>query len=257
VALYRFTVAMQARTFKQGALGNSFRKAPLSSSIQVIFEAFPEIEQFGNFVSTQVAAMTTSEPSDGAEARERQQIEVYRSKAAWEVRKFCNKYSAKLIEPTSSELTDVSAACAEFPPAAVTAGIYDQLASWGFGGDLDWQPRLRALCLLEYMLSQPGLAHQAASAAVDDLRQLLQFMSAEVPQCKGVACRLLTEGVVFDVDAKFHAGHVPSDRRMPQFNECKQRPIDCPEDLESLPSTDDDFDVVLSSDTESEHFLAL
>lgn len=248
---------MQARTFKQGALGNSFRKAPVSSSIQVIFEAFPEIEQFGNFVSTKVAALTTSEPSDGAEAREMQQMEVYRSKAAWEVRKFCNKYSAKLIEPTQSELTDISATGAEFPPAAVTAGIYDQLASWGFGGDLDWQPRLRALCLLEYMLGQPGLAHRAASAAVDDLRQLLQFMSAEVPQCKGVACRLLTDGVVFDVDKNFHAGPVPSGRRMPQFTECKQSPIGCPEDLVSLPSTDDDFDAILSSDTESEQFMAL
>jgi len=248
---------MQARTFKQGALGNSFRTAPVSSSIQVVFEAFPEIEQFGSFVSSKVTALT-SVPSDGTEALEKVQMDVYTSKAAWEVRKFCNNYSAMLIEPTLNELTDMWTACAEFPPAAVTTGIYDQLASWGRSGDLDWQPRLRALLLLEYMLFQPCPAHQVASAAVDDLRQLLEFLSAEVPQCKAVACRLLAHGAVFDIDKIDHVAPVPSERHMPHFVECKPMKPDFPdEDLASLPSTNDDFDGLPLSDTEGEHILAL
>lgn len=248
---------MQARTFKQGALGNSFRKAPVGSSIQAVFEAFPEIEQFGSFVSNKVASLT-SEPSDGSEERELKQAELHRAKAAWEVHKFCNNYATMVIEPTENELRDMWATCAGFPPAAVTTCIYDQLASWGRSGDLDWQPRLRALCLLEHMLQQPGPTHGTACAAVDDLRQLLRFLSAEVPQCKGVACRLVAEGLVYDIDKMADSLVVPFERFTPQLTDCKPIKIDCPdEELDSLPSTNDDFDEFSLSETEGGRFVAI
>eukprot|EP00931_Biecheleriopsis_adriatica_P089113 TRINITY_DN63295_c0_g1_i1.p1 TRINITY_DN63295_c0_g1~~TRINITY_DN63295_c0_g1_i1.p1 ORF type:complete len:325 (+),score=89.35 TRINITY_DN63295_c0_g1_i1:74-1048(+) len=184
---------MTARTFSQqsfttdASVPDSFRRAPFSFTTHLLLEAFPEIDDVKNFVSKKVAALTSAEPEGEEEPQE-----AAWAAAAWDVKQFCDDYSQLFIEPSQSELEKMWCQCAKYRPSDLTAGIGAQLSSWGFGGDLDWQPRLRALFLLEYMLSQPEAA-AVARAAVSEWENLLRFLSSEVPQCKSIAYRLLKE----------------------------------------------------------------
>lgn len=179
-----------ARTYKQGALANSFQKAPVSSTLQMITEAFPEIDHIQRAVSAKVAALLSGTKTEDSEAAAAS-LEADRSAAAWEVKQFCKIYPATSVLPSPAELQDMWAACRKFHARSVASAIYDQLAHGWSCGEQDWQPQLRALCLLELMREQSGRAGAAGNALVAELSQLLRFLAAEMPQLRSVACRLL------------------------------------------------------------------
>eukprot|EP00931_Biecheleriopsis_adriatica_P063165 TRINITY_DN38214_c0_g1_i1.p1 TRINITY_DN38214_c0_g1~~TRINITY_DN38214_c0_g1_i1.p1 ORF type:complete len:333 (+),score=46.03 TRINITY_DN38214_c0_g1_i1:50-1000(+) len=181
-----------ARTFKQGVFGgNSFKRQPLSSTIQMVIEAFPEIDHVKNFVTDKVAALTSS---DGCEvdATGPSRIEAERSEAVWVVKQFCKIYLPTSFDPTPEELDDFWARCAKFRPSSVTHAICDQLSRGWSGAETDWQPQFRALRLLESMRARPGSWGTTARNLVADLRQLLIFLDVEAPQFKSITGRLLS-----------------------------------------------------------------
>eukprot|EP00440_Ansanella_granifera_P041488 gb/GFBE01044993.1/.p1 GENE.gb/GFBE01044993.1/~~gb/GFBE01044993.1/.p1 ORF type:complete len:323 (+),score=65.33 gb/GFBE01044993.1/:1-969(+) len=262
---------MAARSFNRGSLGDSFRRAPIGSAMQLMLDAFPEIEQVTSYVSEKVATLTGNASADNDDSL--LPPEAQRAAAGWEVRRFCESYSSTCIEPTEAELQEMSRTIDTFSPEAATCAIYDQLASWGRGGDLDWQPRLRVLLLWEHLLCQPTAMGTAASTMVFDLQQLLRFLSEEVPQCKNAAQRLLNHcnpsqpsglgrGRVVDIDtvmsypaAPVHdaPAHVHAEPARSVVRESADKP-DCPDDTASLPSTSDDQfdpDIPLSESEEA------
>lgn len=196
-----------ARTYKQGALANSFRKAPVSSTLQMLTEAFPEINHVHRVLSAQVTTFLSDPEMDEFEATS--SLEADHSAAAWEVKQFCSIYPAICVLPSPAELEDIWATCKNFQARSVAAAIYDQLAHGWSRGEQDWQPQLRALCLLELMRGQPGRAGAAGKALVAESSQLLEFLAAEMPQFRSVACRLLgTKPCTFGemvVDARAYA----------------------------------------------------
>eukprot|EP00930_Biecheleria_cincta_P070126 TRINITY_DN57779_c0_g1_i1.p1 TRINITY_DN57779_c0_g1~~TRINITY_DN57779_c0_g1_i1.p1 ORF type:complete len:278 (+),score=52.12 TRINITY_DN57779_c0_g1_i1:42-836(+) len=199
-----------ARTYKQGALANSFRRAPVSSTLQMITEAFPEIDHVQRVVSAQVAIfLRRPEDEEFEEFEAAGCLEADRSAAAWEVQQFCSTYPAMSVLPSPAELEDTWARCKKFQARSVATAIYDQLAHGWSRGERDWQPQLRALCLLELMRGQPGRAGAAGKALVAELSQLLEFLAREMPQFRSVACRLLgTKPCAFGdtvVDARAYA----------------------------------------------------
>lgn len=71
----------------------------------------------------------------------------------------------------------------------VVAALYGQLA--GAINSHDWQPRLRALAIIEHFYRDEAsrlLAQKVASRA----GELLRHLSLEVPECQDAACRVLT-----------------------------------------------------------------
>eukprot|EP00931_Biecheleriopsis_adriatica_P051046 TRINITY_DN29571_c0_g1_i1.p1 TRINITY_DN29571_c0_g1~~TRINITY_DN29571_c0_g1_i1.p1 ORF type:complete len:350 (+),score=60.34 TRINITY_DN29571_c0_g1_i1:55-1050(+) len=174
-----------ARILKQGmrtgVLADNVLKYPVSTTLSYMWDAFPEIEQLSNFASSLTSARPEAGPASGPSA----------ATAAHVVRQFCEKHSDLVVEPNARELQQVCSVLARLRASAVAAGIRDQLSSWGFDGDLAWQPRLRALRLLEHMLQQRDTLHDAARVALRDLEQLLLFILKEVPQCQEVARHLL------------------------------------------------------------------
>lgn len=244
---------MAARTFRQQSfttesnIPDSFRRAPFSMATQLFLEAFPEIDDMKSFVSKKVAALTSAEPEEtGAELQEAARL----SAAAWEVKQFCENYSQISIEPSLDELEKMWSRCENCEASELTAGINDLLASWGSSGDLDWQPRLRALLLLEYLCGQPRAA-EAAEAAAGKLEPMLLFVSSEVPQCKNVAYRLLmmraagaqvlsAESSAMETETE-HVLDIDAVCRRPSFAYVASKLSgDCPLETGSLPSTDCD-----------------
>merc|ERR1719343_1504999 len=65
---------------------------------------------------------------------------------------FCERYPALHIEPTPEALEELLLSCGNMSRSAVAHAFHEQL-SWS-SGDMEWQPRLRALFALEYFCSQ-------------------------------------------------------------------------------------------------------
>merc|ERR1712150_306685 len=105
-----------------------------------------------------------------------------RARAAHAVSEFCEGYAATRVEPTRNELEALWVSCHALSSRAVSDAIYDQLA-WG-SGCLGWQPRLRALHALEHISQQGRQGRCIAIAVVAEAREILQYLCAEVPQCR-------------------------------------------------------------------------
>mmetsp|Transcript_62554 Transcript_62554/g.116315 ORF Transcript_62554/g.116315 Transcript_62554/m.116315 type:complete len:437 (-) Transcript_62554:133-1443(-) len=103
------------------------------------------------------------------------------------VSKFCEKFSTRAA-PTKEELDTLWGESCEMAPNALASAFYDQL-SWT-AGDLEWQPRLRALHALEYFYWKDGVGKAVASAVFVSARSLIKHLEKEVPQCSQQAQQL-------------------------------------------------------------------
>mmetsp|Transcript_52266 Transcript_52266/g.122356 ORF Transcript_52266/g.122356 Transcript_52266/m.122356 type:complete len:433 (+) Transcript_52266:43-1341(+) len=103
------------------------------------------------------------------------------------VSKFCERFSARAA-PTKEELDTLWGESCEMAPNALASAFYDQL-SWT-AGDLEWQPRLRALHALEYFYWKDGVGKAVASAVFVSARSLIKHLEREVPQCSQQAQQL-------------------------------------------------------------------
>lgn len=104
------------------------------------------------------------------------------------VAEFCSVYPASRVEPTPAELSALLAFSSSADPR-VSRAIYEQL-TWA-DGNTDWQPRLRALCVLEYFYCHGDLGKDVSNSILADAEPLLRFLASAVPQCQERATRVL------------------------------------------------------------------
>jgi len=110
--------------------------------------------------------------------------------AARLVSDFCENYPALHIEPTAEALKELSLSCSSLPCSAVAQAFHEQL-SWA-SGDMEWQPRLRALFALEYLCSQESrLSRTLVKKVIGEAHDILRHLEVEVPQCREKAARVL------------------------------------------------------------------
>mmetsp|Transcript_94252 Transcript_94252/g.237655 ORF Transcript_94252/g.237655 Transcript_94252/m.237655 type:complete len:219 (-) Transcript_94252:953-1609(-) len=112
------------------------------------------------------------------------------AQAAKLVSDFCEHYPALHIEPTPEALEELALSCSSLPRSAVAKAFNEQL-SWS-SGDMEWQPRLRALFALEYLCGQESrLSRTLVRKVVAEAQDILRHLVTEVPQCREKAAQVL------------------------------------------------------------------
>jgi len=101
---------------------------------------------------------------------------------------FCVDYPATRVLPMHSELEGLWDSCQKLNPNAVAEAVSEQL-SWS-SGDLDWQPRLRALHALEHFHAKGEMAVEVVGLVLNQANGLLQHLT-QVPQCGAKASQLI------------------------------------------------------------------
>jgi hypothetical protein len=142
-----------------------------------------------SFVST-AAGMGPAIPEEGSIPEQAAVKEVgvsprQRSEAMEIISKFCQSYRAARVVPTQEELEKIWISCSLLQPNAVASVIYEHL-SWA-NGELEWQPRLRILYLLECFYEQGGTGKDIATGINSHAEELLKHLSTEVPQTRDKA----------------------------------------------------------------------
>lgn len=101
---------------------------------------------------------------------------------------FCRRCPASRVEPQQEDLAALLAECAALPRAAVCKAFQQQL-SWSTG-DLDWQPKLRALHALEHF-GQHEEGRAVARRTANNSVGILHYLVDAVPQCREKAAQVL------------------------------------------------------------------
>lgn len=114
----------------------------------------------------------------------------YRSDAVAVVSHFCHNYPAVRVEPTEADVTRLRATAASLPPAAVPVALGEELEEAARDGS--WRPMLRAICALAAFVAAGGPAAFVAASVTQELRELLRYLTREVPQCRMRASELLS-----------------------------------------------------------------
>lgn len=119
-------------------------------------------------------------------------------KAESTVSEFCLVYPASRVEPTQAELDVFLSQCSSLEVDDVSESLYRQL-TWRTG-NLDWQPRFRALCVIEHFYFDDSCGKEIARSVASEAEPHLNFLASAVPQCMDKATRLL-ELLQSDADA--------------------------------------------------------
>ncbi|CAE7267689.1 sqd [Symbiodinium microadriaticum] len=102
---------------------------------------------------------------------------------------FCQDCHAARVEPTPSELVALWERCSSFKSRHVAAAIGDQLS---LQSGTDWQPRFRALCLLEQCFEEDSGASQLVATKVyEDHEEILKYLASNVQPCAEKAKKIL------------------------------------------------------------------
>jgi len=109
-------------------------------------------------------------------------------KARGLVSTFCHSYTTKVV-PSECELGVLLATCEGLPRKAVAGAFCDAL-SWS-SGNMDWQPRLRALHALKFFAEGAGNGATIAKRAASDSIDVLEHLRDDVPQCSSMARTVL------------------------------------------------------------------
>jgi len=137
---------------------------------------------FQNFVSgAWINAFSPVEP-EGPANHDSEVIEA--------IHKFCQRCTAFNTKPKGRELEDIWHTLAGRSTQTISAAI-EEVFSFGATGTLEWQPRFRALCILEYVQEQGGAAKVIGGNVVSENEEHIEFLAKEVPQCREIARRLL------------------------------------------------------------------
>lgn len=150
------------------------------------------LSDFQNFVSGSFASLGgSSSEASGEDSDESEQLQL--EEALRSMSKFCEGYSAVRVEPTKAELDAfwLRLRCLDLDSSTISAAICEQLS---LGSEADeWQPRLRALHFLEYLLGKldEATCFEAALETCSESKDIIRHLSEEVPQCRQVAGRVL------------------------------------------------------------------
>mmetsp|Transcript_80487 Transcript_80487/g.152894 ORF Transcript_80487/g.152894 Transcript_80487/m.152894 type:complete len:460 (-) Transcript_80487:139-1518(-) len=138
--------------------------------------------------SSSATSSSTKETSasDGVVVHERRAEVVMsprqKAEATTLLSKFCSNYGAARVAPRPAELEDLWLRCSVLQPNTVASAIYEQLSF--ADGDLEWQPRLRILYLLETFYWKGGVGRNITDGILNHGGGLLQHLATEVPQTK-------------------------------------------------------------------------
>lgn len=111
-----------------------------------------------------------------------------KSQAAKTVTDFCQKYPATRVAPNATELEAFWTTCSAMRPEVVARLLHEEL-SWA-GGELEWQPRLRALYALEHLHDQGGAGSEISGLVLETSADLIRYL-IEVHQCKEKATKVV------------------------------------------------------------------
>jgi len=144
--------------------------------------------QVSSWIRQLVSGTAQKEESASAAKKHRRAGEL--AQAAQLVSNFCECYPALHLEPTRESLEELLLSCSSLPRSAVAQAFQEQL-SWA-SGDMEWQPRLRALFALEHFDGHGGhFGRAVARKVVGEAQAILHHLEAEVPQCREKAARVL------------------------------------------------------------------
>jgi len=133
---------------------------------------------------------TTAEKEGNASAAKKHRRAGVLAQATQLVSDFCECFPALHLEPTRESLEELLLSCSSLPRTAVAQAFQEQL-SWA-SGDMEWQPRLRALFALEHFDGQGGhFGRAVVRKVVGEAQGILHHLEAEVPQCREKATRVL------------------------------------------------------------------
>lgn len=105
------------------------------------------------------------------------------------VASFCEEFHPARVEPTADEMAAFWDRCYGFKSAHLSAAIVDQLS---LQNRAEWQPRLRALCLLEQCFDENSKAPRLVAMKVfDESEEVLQYLASQVTQCADKANQVL------------------------------------------------------------------
>lgn len=125
----------------------------------------------------------------GAQKKVSKRAKRHMDEAGEIVASFCEEFHPARVEPTADEMAAFWDRCYGFKSAHLSAAIVDQLS---LQNGAEWQPRLRALCLLEQCFDENSKAPRLVAMKVfDESEEVLQYLASQVTQCADKANQVL------------------------------------------------------------------
>jgi len=169
-----------------------------AAQVNDVFEAATEeINEMGSdiksFVNTAMGLEESEDeepPSTGQAAGSRRPDAAtgpQRQEAVSMVSEFCEKYPAVRVAPKPDELEGLLTKCSSMNPSAMASAMYEQLSF--SSGELEWQPRLRVLYVLEHCHAKGGGWRDIAKTVGQQGDELIKHLT-EVQQCREKAIKV-------------------------------------------------------------------
>ncbi|CAK9043700.1 unnamed protein product [Durusdinium trenchii] len=102
---------------------------------------------------------------------------------------FCQEFHPARVEPTVEEMAALWERCYGFKSAHLSAALVEQLS---LQNGVEWQPRLRALCLLGQCFDENSKAPRLVAIKVHDkAEEVIKYLANQVSQCAEKARQVL------------------------------------------------------------------
>uniref|UniRef100_A0A6U9AGI5 Uncharacterized protein n=1 Tax=Zooxanthella nutricula TaxID=1333877 RepID=A0A6U9AGI5_9DINO len=134
------------------------------------------------------AWLRRSEEAPGTKKGRRRTRELD-AEAARVVAAFCGRQPACRVEPSAPELEVLYLTCRSMAAPAVARAVCEQL-SWS-SGDAGWQPRLRAMCAMEYFAEQGDWGKEVVVKIRSEAEGALAHLACEGGRCAEKAQQVL------------------------------------------------------------------
>lgn len=142
-----------------------------------------------SFVTASVFDQETQPGSSKAAAEEETKVSpLEKAESEQIVTEFCENYPAARVSPNAMDLDVFWNKVGKLQPKALADAIYDQLSF--SGGEYEWQPRLRALFVLEHLHNKGGMGREVTKIVLHSAKALLQHLT-EVSQCTTKATQVI------------------------------------------------------------------
>lgn len=159
-------------------------------AVEAVQEDMSEMaHEFKAFVSTATGMQPSTEEDEQPEPAKEIADPRQKAEAVSIISKFSQSYKAARVSPLVKEMNDVWAPCSLLGKNAIASALYEHL-SWS-SGDLEWQPRLRILYLLEFLYWKGGDAKDISVGILHHAEGLLKHLATEVPQTKEKALQVI------------------------------------------------------------------
>lgn len=148
-----------------------------------------------SFVATSVGLQgddsdDSADENRQAESKREALVETpaHRAQSSQMVSDFCENFPVTRVVPNRDELEGFWNKCNALSPGATAGALHEQLSY--ANGDFAWQPRLRALYIVDYLHRKGGAGKEIGETVKDSAGQLIEYL-LEVPQCKEKAQQVI------------------------------------------------------------------